>query len=241
MQASGGARRRLALSPAMEDYLRAIWDLGGGAEGQPVATTPLARRLEVAPASVTGMIKRLAGLGLVEHERYAGARLSSLGERVALEIIRHHRIIETYLAEALGVGWDEVHDEAHRLEHHISDQLGERMAAALGYPQRDPHGAPIPPSEGPFVRTAYRRLSEALPGEALVVREVADEDAAILRRLDALGLRPDARLRVLAVDADRIETGGDPAAALTLEIDGRELRVPAELAVAVSVAEAPGS
>lgn len=229
----GGARRKLALSPAMEDYLRAIWDLGGGAEGEPVATTHLARRMDVAPASVTGMIKRLAGLGLVLHERYAGARLSPLGERVALEVIRHHRIIETYLAEALGVGWDEVHDEAHRLEHHISDALGERMAEALGHPERDPHGAPIPPSRGPFVPTEYLCLSAAQPGDHLVVREVVDEDGAVLRQLDGLGLRPDVELRVVAVDP-----GG---AQLRIDIDGRERHVTAELAAAVSVAAFPGS
>lgn len=181
----------------MEDYLRAIYDLGR--DGDPVSTTALAQRIGVAPASVTGMIKRLHGLRLLNHAPYAGVTLTPPGLRVAIELVRHHRIIETYLAEAMGLGWDAVHDEAHRLEHHVSAALGERMAELLGHPERDPHGAPIPPREGPFVEPAYGTLAEAAAGQRLVIREVADEDADRLRELDRLGLRPDVAIEVLAV------------------------------------------
>jgi len=191
-------RRTLALSASMEDYVRAIYAAGG--DEVAVATTVLARALDVAPASVTGMIKRLDGLGLVRHERYAGVVLTEVGRKVALEILRHHRLIETFLAEALGIGWDAVHDEAHRLEHHISDALGERMADFLGHPERDPHGAPIPPRDGPFVAPRHARLADAAAGDRVVVREVPDEDAAQLRALDRLGIRPDAVLEVVRLD-----------------------------------------
>lgn len=184
-------------TPAMEDYLRAIYDLSRGDTA--AGTTELAERLGVAPASVTGMLKKLDGEGLVVHTRYAGVRLTPAGERVALEVMRHHRLIETFLAETLGVGWDEVHDEAHRLEHHISEALEDRMAEALGHPTRDPHGAWIPPKEGPFEEPAYPTLAEATVGQRLVVRAVADEDAERLRYLGSLGLVPDTILEVLDV------------------------------------------
>ncbi len=163
------------------------------------STTELAERLGVAPASVTGMLKKLNGEGLVVHTRYAGVRLTPAGERVALEVMRHHRLIETFLAETLGVGWDEVHDEAHRLEHHISEALEERMAEALGHPTRDPHGGWIPPKEGPFEEPVYPTLAVAEAGQRLVVRAVADEDAERLRYLASLGLRPDTQLEVVDV------------------------------------------
>jgi len=190
-------RRTLALSSAMEDYVRAIYVRGG--DEAAVMTTALARDLDVAPASVTGMVKRLHAMGLVHHERYAGVQLTDIGRKVALEIVRHHRLIETFLAEALGIGWDAVHDEAHRLEHHISDSLGERMADFLGHPERDPHGAPIPPRGGDFVAPRHARLADSAPGARLIVREVPDEDAADLRALALLGIRPDAVIDVVAV------------------------------------------
>lgn len=230
------------LSPAMEDYLRAIYDLGR--DGAPVSTTALAQRIGVAPASVTGMIKRLHALRLLDHEPYAGVTLTPPGLRVAIELVRHHRIIETYLAEAMGLGWDAVHDEAHRLEHHVSPALGERMAELLGHPERDPHGAPIPPRDGPFVEPAYGTLAEAEPGERLVVREVADEDAGRLRQLDRLGLRPDAALTVVAAGPEpgavRVRVGGGGAGGGGEQGDDGECVLEPELARAVFVARAAG-
>lgn len=185
-------------SVAIEDYVRAIYQLQQ--QQRPVATTVLARSMQVAPASATGMLKRLQLLGLVIYAPYAGVTLTPAGERMALEVIRHHRLIETYLAEALGVSWDQVHDEAHRLEHHISEALEDRMAEVLGHPRRDPHGAMIPPKDGPFSPPVYRLLTEFGSGTRLVIREVMDEDADRLRALGRLGLRPDVVVTVLRAE-----------------------------------------
>ena len=131
-----------ALSRSVEDYLKAIYGLSGS--GQPVSTSAIAEALDVQPASVTGMVKRMAAWGLLEHMPYKGARLTPPGTREALRVLRRHRILETYLYERLGFSWDDVHDEAERLEHAASDRLIEQMALALGSPSHDPHGAPIP-------------------------------------------------------------------------------------------------
>ncbi len=133
------------LGEAGEDYLKAIWKLAP--DGR-VTTNALAAELGVSPASATGMVKKLATLRLVEHEPYHGATLTPAGERVALEIVRHHRLLELYLREALGLSEAEVHDEAERLEHHLSDEVEARIDAALGFPTHDPHGAPIPAKDG---------------------------------------------------------------------------------------------
>ena len=173
------------------------------------------------------MLKRLSALGLVEHEPYAGVELNPSGERVALEVIRHHRLIETYLAEAMGVSWDEVHDEAHRLEHTISDALGDRMAELLGHPERDPHGAPIPPKDGPFVPPEYGTLAGATSGQRLIIREVVDEDAERLRYLDSLGMRPDVVIEVLEV--------GPFGGPITVRVGGAKHAIGRELADTVFV------
>ena len=130
----------------VEDYLKAIYEIELG--GDAAATNDIAQRLAIAPASVSGMVRRLADQGLVSYERYRGVRLTSSGRRVALRTLRRHRVIETYLVRALGYPWDRVHDEAERLEHAASDELIDRMAAALGDPAFDPHGAPIPSRDG---------------------------------------------------------------------------------------------
>ena len=128
-------------SESVQDYLKAIWKL----ENENRATTSaLATELAVTPASSTAMVKKLAEMGLVEHERYRGIRLTPSGERAALEVVRHHRLLELYLMKALGLGWDQVHAEAERLEHYLSEELESRIDAALGYPTHDPHGDPIP-------------------------------------------------------------------------------------------------
>lgn len=213
------------LTSAMQDYLRAIYDLSH--IESPVATTSLARRLEVAPASVTGMIKRLAAMGLLDHHRYAGVELTPAGERVAVELIRHHRLIETYLSEAMGMSWDSVHEEAHRLEHVISNNLGDRMDELLGHPARDPHGAPIPPKGGPFAEPELATLADAQPGQRVIVRVVMDDDAARLRYLDQLGMRPDAE-----VDVVEVAPFGGP---ITVRVRGVEHAIGPQLAETVSV------
>ncbi|MCW5882042.1 MAG: FeoA domain-containing protein [Anaerolineae bacterium] len=187
-------------TPAVEDYLKVIYELMR--ETHRATTTGIADRLGVAPASVTGMVKKLAEMRLIEHKPYQGVDLTPAGERIALEVIRHHRLIELYLAESLGLPWDAVHAEAHRLEHAVSPMVADRMAAALGYPRTDPHGAPIPSKEGAIAAVASRRLSDMGVGDVGVVAEVIDEDAALLRALAAIGLYPQVQLDVRAVDAD---------------------------------------
>jgi DtxR family transcriptional regulator, Mn-dependent transcriptional regulator len=170
----------------VEDYLKTIYELelGSGA----ATTNDIANRLSVAPASVSGMIRRLADQGLLRHERYRGVRLTDEGRRVALGTIRRHRIIETYLTERLGYPWDLVHDEAERLEHAASDQLIDRMAAALGDPTVDPHGAPIPTREGEIHEGETTTLADLEPGETARISRVSDDNPDLLRYLDELGL-----------------------------------------------------
>ena len=134
----------MQISPAVEDYTKAIYALQERGDGCAVTTNALAERLGVTPASASAMVKKLAALGLLEHEKYRGAQLTDAGARVAIEVIRHHRLLEQYLAESLGMPIDEVHDEADRLEHVISEELEARIDRALGFPTHDPHGDPIP-------------------------------------------------------------------------------------------------
>lgn len=181
---SGGS----VLTGPVEDYLKAIYEveLAGGS----VSTNELAQRLGVAPASVSGMVRRLAEQGLVRHERYRGVRLTKSGRAAALRTLRRHRVIEAYLVQVLGYSWDSVHAEAERLEHAASDELVDRMAAAIGEPRTDPHGAPIPTREGRVDETRHGTLADLRTGERGRVIRVADEDPAMLRYLGRLGLRP---------------------------------------------------
>jgi DtxR family Mn-dependent transcriptional regulator len=172
-------------SRAVEDYLKAIFKLQG--ESLPVSTTALASELDRSAASVTNMVKGLAEQGLLDHEPYRGVRLTPQGESTALRIIRRHRVIETYLIERLGYTWDGVHEEAERLEHAASDGLVDRMALALGDPDEDPHGAPIPSSDGVIASRDLVSLTELPTGVDAVVREVSDEDSGRLRELAAAG------------------------------------------------------
>ena len=183
------------LSGPVEDYLKAIYDLERGE--QPAATNDIAVRLAISPASVSGMVRRLADQGLITHEPYRGVRLTQDGRRAALRTLRRHRILECYLTEVLGYPWDRVHDEAERLEHAASEELIERMADALGDPSHDPHGAPIPSREGVIEAFASRSLADAVPGERVRVRQVMDDDAERLRYLAELGIRPGAVIRIL--------------------------------------------
>jgi DtxR family Mn-dependent transcriptional regulator len=175
-------------SPAVEDYLKTIFHLSS--EGGTASTSAVAERLGVTAGSVTGMLKRLAEQGFVEHVPYYGARLTETGAERAIAIIRRHRILELFLVEVLGYSWDEVHDEAERLEHAATPRLVERMSEVLGRPESDPHGAPIPDAEGAFRELRYPSLAEIEAGERVILRRVSDEDPAALRYLAGMGLLP---------------------------------------------------
>jgi DtxR family Mn-dependent transcriptional regulator len=183
------------LSEAVQDYLKTIYKLQ--AQGGVVSTSALAQAKEVTAASATGMMKKLASLRLVRHSPYQGVVLSKAGQKMALEIIRHHRLLELYLAEALGYSWDKVHEEAERLEHVISEEFEEKIFEALGRPTRDPHGDPIPAKDGTVVAIAHERLSDLEPGTKGVIRQVSDSDAEMLRYLGTRGLVPDTAFEIL--------------------------------------------
>jgi DtxR family transcriptional regulator, Mn-dependent transcriptional regulator len=183
------------LTGPVEDYLKAIYDLER--DDQPASTNDIAERLAISPASVSGMMRRLAEQGLITHEPYRGARLTADGRRAALRTLRRHRILECYLTEVLGYPWDRVHDEAERLEHAASEELIERMAEALGDPVNDPHGAPIPSREGIVEETSRRTLADVGAGENVRVRMVMDDDGDRLRYLAELGILPGSIIRLL--------------------------------------------
>jgi DtxR family Mn-dependent transcriptional regulator len=202
------------LSRSVEDYLKAIYGLCEW--GDAASTTALAEALDIQPASVTGMVKRLAESGLLEHVPYRGVRLTKRGTREALRVLRRHRILETYLCERLGYAWEDVHGEAERLEHAASDELIERMAAALEFPRQDPHGAPIPTVAGDIESIGVSTLADAVPGARVRIRAVRDEDSADLRSMAAEGLVPGTRVRVAEAQgvagSVEIELGSDAKA-----------------------------
>jgi len=203
--------QRPSLSVSMEDYLKVIYGL---CEESRIATTSaIAEALQIQPASVTGMVKRLAEVGYLTHSPYRGVSLTDEGNREALRVIRRHRILETYLCTRLGYAWDDVHDEAERLEHAASDDLVERMAAALEDPSYDPHGSPIPTPDGIIDQTRYASLAEA-GGHRVNIQSVADDDPARLRYLEELGLRPGVLLRVI----DRAPFDGP----ITVKLEGAQ-------------------
>lgn len=185
-----------ALTAPVEDYLKVIFELEttDGVAG----TNEIAAELGVAPASVSGMIRRLAEQGLIAHERYRGVRVTRAGRRAALRTIRRHRVIEAYLTTALHYPWDRVHEEAERLEHAASDELIDRMAAAIGEPTTDPHGAPIPTRDGTLDEPALVALSDVGVGEHVRVQRVGDRDGEQLRYLAELGITPGRRVEVLS-------------------------------------------
>ncbi|MBL8962211.1 MAG: metal-dependent transcriptional regulator, partial [Gemmatimonadetes bacterium] len=169
-------------------YLKAIYAIEQA--GDAAGTNEIASRLSIAAASVSGMVRRLADQGLVSYERYRGVRLTGTGRRAALRTIRRHRVIEAYLAKALGYAWDRVHEEAERLEHAASDELIDRMAAAIGEPMTDPHGHPIPTREGTIDETPQQTLADLGTGQRSRVTRVSDEDGELLRYLARIGIRP---------------------------------------------------
>jgi len=215
------------LSRSVEDYLKAIWQLARRGDA---STSDIAARLDVAPPSVTGMIKRLAEAGYVVYEPYRGVRLTDEGRRAALSVIRRHRIVETYLITKLGYDWSNVHEEAERLEHAMSAELVERMSFALGHPRYDPHGAPIPTPEGEIEEMALLPLNEVEVGARVAVRQVGDDDPERLRYLKAMGLVPMAMLQVL----DRQPYGG-PITVRVGEAETRDRVIGPELAAGLMV------
>jgi DtxR family Mn-dependent transcriptional regulator len=182
---------------AVEDYLKVIFDLSRGSEV--VSTSALSARLGVAPGTVTGMVKKLATLNLVTHEHYRGVALTDAGKKIALEVVRHHRLVEQYLFEAMGVPWDQVHAEAEKWEHVLSEELEDRMDQILGNPTTDPHGSPIPTRDLQIEELECLRLSELAAGQRGTVAEVGDEDASMLRYFADLGLYPETPVEVVSV------------------------------------------
>jgi DtxR family Mn-dependent transcriptional regulator len=178
---------RPQVSDSVQDYAKAIWSLSRRST-EPVSTSAIAERIDVSAASASAMVKRLESMGLAVRRPYHGVSLTPAGERVALEVIRHHRLLELYLAEALGMSWDRVHEEAEVLEHAISPELSELIAAKLGNPTHDPHGDPIPTSEFEINEPPTRRLSDLEPGTHGVLVRVSDSDPAMLRYLAGRGI-----------------------------------------------------
>ncbi len=214
------------LTEAMQDYLKTMWHLACET-GEPVSTTALAEALGVAPASVTNMLKRLAELSLVEWEPYRGVVLTPAGEKIALEVIRHHRLIELYLAEALGYSWDQVHEEAERLEHHISEQFEAAIAELLGHPTHDPHGDPIPTPDLQIVAIPTRPLTTLDPGHRGIVRRVANQEPETLRSLAEKGVRLGILVCMVKLNADH--------QAVEVEIDGERVKLAWDLAQGIYV------
>ena len=217
---------KIDLSAAIQDYLKEIYKLQ--ARGGRATTSAIARALAVAPSSATSMLKKLAALGLVEHARYRGVLLTETGERVALEVTRHHRLLEQYLAETLGLSIDLVHAEADRLEHALSEELEALIDKSLGYPTHDPHGHPIPDAQLKLEQGRLRPLAELRPGERATVRRVPDGDAELLRYLSTLSLLPGRR-----VEMRSSAPFGGP---LTVVVAGTEHAISRELADQIGVA-----
>jgi len=189
------AKKTAPLSSAAEDYLKAIYLLGETAGG--TTTTALAEEMGVSAASATNMIKKLADMRLVRHVRYHGVELTPAGERIALEVVRHHRLIELFLNETLGIPWDQVHVEAHRLEHVLSENLEDHIADFLGNPTEDPHGDPIPTKAGMVAAESQESLADLSPGARVTIRRVSDQDPEHLRYLYGLGLVPKASVDLI--------------------------------------------
>jgi len=212
----------MALSRSKQDYVKALYALEAG--GAPVATSDLAAHLGVSAPSVTAMLRRLAVERLVRHAPRAGARLTAEGRRQALDLVRRHRILETFLVEVLKLDWSEVHDDAEVLEHHISDRVLDAIDRLVGHPVEDPHGHPIPDREGRIARRVLRPLAALAEGQRAVVREIRDEDTRRMNRWKEAGLVPGAAVRVRAVrevdDVYEIDVAGRPLTIGSEGLDG---------------------
>src|SRR6185437_5953014 len=217
--------RRSAFTRSQQDYLKALFLLHG--DTRPVPTRDLAARLGISSPSVSEMVVRLSAQGLVEHDRYKGQQLTKEGRRVAVELVRHHRLLEMFLVQVLGYSWDEVHDEAESLEHVISERMEQRIFDLLGRPELDPHGHAIPSVRGKVKPPSERSLSQCRAGEKVLVQGVSDDDPARLREFERLGLLPGARIEVTAAS----EFEGP----IQVRIKGRRVGVPLGLARALFV------
>jgi DtxR family Mn-dependent transcriptional regulator len=217
--------RRSTFTRAQQDYLKALYQLHG--DLRPVPTRDLAQRLGISSPSVSEMVTRLSAQGLVEHDRYRGQQLTREGRKVALELVRHHRLLEMFLVQVLGYSWDEVHDEAERLEHVISERMEQRIFELLGRPELDPHGHAIPTLTGKVRPVSNRPLSECRAGEKLVVQGVSDDDSVRLRELERRGLLPGTRLEM--VEESKFE------GPIGVRIKGRRVSIPLGLARAMFV------
>lgn len=228
---TGSSTQRNSLNhQAIEDYLKTIYVLAE--EESPVSTSRLAEARQVKPASVTSMIQRLAKLNLVDYEKHQGVTLSESGLQIALEVIRHHRLIELYLIEALGFSWDEVHEQADVLEHVISEKLEERIAAALDHPTVDPHGDPIPAKDGTMATVETEQLVNVPVGtEVRVARVIDDANSEMLRYVGELGLVPGVTVEV----QEKAPFDGP----LTLEIGGESQIVGHNVASVILVEAVP--
>jgi DtxR family Mn-dependent transcriptional regulator len=214
------------LSDATQDYLKEIHKLR--LEGRKATTSAIAERLGVRPPSATAMVKKLATLGLAVHAPYRGVELTPAGERVALEVIRHHRLLEQYLAQALGLPLDEVHIEADRLEHALSEELEARIDRSLGFPTHDPHGDPIPDRKLKLAGSKLRTLANLEPGDEATIRRVPSGDDDLLRYLASLALVPGRKVKLR-----RAEPFGGP---LTVRVGKAEHAISRELAAGIGVA-----
>jgi len=217
--------RRSAFTRSQQDYLKALYLLRG--DQRPVPTRDLAQRLGISSPSVSEMVARLTAQGLVEHDRYRGQQLTREGRKVALELVRHHRLLEMFLVEVLGYTWDEVHDEAERLEHVISERMEARIFELLGRPELDPHGHAIPSLAGKVRPLSDRALSDCKAGEKVRVQRVSDEDPALLRELERRGMVPGTRIEVLLVS--------EFESPIECRIKGRRQSIPLGLARAIYV------
>jgi DtxR family Mn-dependent transcriptional regulator len=217
--------RRSSFTRAQQDYLKALYQLRG--DQRPVLTRDLAQRLGISSPSVSEMVTRLSAQGLVEHDRYRGQQLTREGRKVALELVRHHRLLEMFLVQVLGYTWDEVHEEAERLEHVISERMEQRIFELLGRPELDPHGHAIPTLAGKVRPFSDRPLSECRQGEKVVVQGVSDEDPGRLRELDRRGVLPGTAIEI--VEESKFE------GPIGVRIKGRRLTVPLGLARAIFV------
>ncbi len=215
----------MLLSQSVEDYLKAIYKVETEEKG--ASTSQLAEAMNVSSASATNMIQRLAEMGFVNYKSYKGARLTDSGKKIALEIIRHHRLLELYLLEIMGYSWDEVHEEAEHLEHHISEQFEDKIAELLDNPTHDPHGDPIPTKDGVVPAADEKNLTKASENKSYIIARLIDQDSERLRYLEKKGLLPGVHLTI-----KEIAPFNGP---LTLQIDNNELVIGRDLAKTISV------